>query len=101
MNPDGSREYQPRSSRVWSLEAGASICAIPASQPKCASGLRGTILRPSAFMQNFLWFKDPIARGFLPQVAGKGHTRRCTASRTFIPFIAGVSPKAGRSSRDP
>ncbi|MEE2952346.1 MAG: SDR family oxidoreductase [Pseudomonadota bacterium] len=36
------------------------------------SGLAWTILRPTAFMQNFLWFKDPIAKGFLPQVAGKG-----------------------------
>lgn len=36
------------------------------------SGLRWTSLRPSAFMQNFLWFKDPIAKGFLPQVAGDG-----------------------------
>lgn len=31
-----------------------------------------TILKPTAFMQNFLWFKDPIAKGFLPQVTGKG-----------------------------
>jgi uncharacterized protein YbjT (DUF2867 family) len=37
-----------------------------------ASGISWTILKPTAFMQNFLWFKDPIARGFLPQVAGKG-----------------------------
>lgn len=37
-----------------------------------ASGIRWTILKPTAFMQNFLWFKDPIAKGFLPQVAGKG-----------------------------
>lgn len=37
-----------------------------------AAGLAWTILKPTAFMQNFLWFKDPIARGFLPQVAGKG-----------------------------
>jgi len=37
-----------------------------------ASGIGWTILKPTAFMQNFLWFKDPIARGFLPQVAGKG-----------------------------
>lgn len=36
------------------------------------SGLAWTILKPTAFMQNFLWFKDPIARGFLPQVAGNG-----------------------------
>ena len=37
-----------------------------------ASGIEWTILKPTAFMQNFLWFKDAIARGFLPQVAGNG-----------------------------
>lgn len=37
-----------------------------------ASGIAWTILKPTAFMQNFLWFKDPIARGFLPQVTGAG-----------------------------
>jgi len=37
-----------------------------------ASGIGWTILKPTAFMQNFLWFKDPIARGVLPQVTGKG-----------------------------
>ncbi|MET3725711.1 SDR family oxidoreductase [Sphingomonas trueperi] len=37
-----------------------------------ASGIGWTILKPTAFMQNFLWFKDPIAKGFLPQVAGRG-----------------------------
>lgn len=37
-----------------------------------ASGIGWTILKPTAFMQNFLWFKDPIAKGFLPQVTGKG-----------------------------
>lgn len=37
-----------------------------------ASGLDWTILKPTAFMQNFLWFKDPIAKGFLPQVTGSG-----------------------------
>lgn len=37
-----------------------------------ASGIDWTILKPTAFMQNFLWFKDAIARGFLPQVAGSG-----------------------------
>jgi uncharacterized protein YbjT (DUF2867 family) len=36
------------------------------------SGLGWTILKPTAFMQNFLWFKNPIAKGFLPQVAGNG-----------------------------
>lgn len=36
------------------------------------SGIGWTILKPTAFMQNFLWFKDPIARGFLPQVTGSG-----------------------------
>lgn len=36
------------------------------------SGIGWTILKPTAFMQNFLWFKDPIAKGFLPQVAGRG-----------------------------
>ncbi|PXA94704.1 NAD(P)-dependent oxidoreductase [Nostoc sp. 3335mG] len=37
-----------------------------------ASGIEWTILKPTAFMQNFLWFKDAIAKGFLPQVAGSG-----------------------------
>ena len=37
-----------------------------------ASGIDWTILKPTAFMQNFLWFKDPIAKGFLPQVTGSG-----------------------------
>lgn len=37
-----------------------------------AAGIGWTILKPTAFMRNFLWFKDPIARGFLPQVAGSG-----------------------------
>lgn len=37
-----------------------------------ASGIEWTILKPTAFMQNFLWFKDAIAKGFLPQVAGNG-----------------------------
>lgn len=37
-----------------------------------ASGIAWTILKPTAFMQNFLWFKDPIRKGFLPQVAGNG-----------------------------
>ncbi len=37
-----------------------------------ASGVEWTILKPTAFMQNFLWFKDAIAKGFLPQVAGSG-----------------------------
>lgn len=37
-----------------------------------ASGIGWTILKPTAFMQNFLWFKDPIAKGFLPQVTGSG-----------------------------
>ncbi|MGR3198632.1 MAG: NAD(P)H-binding protein [Paracoccus sp. (in: a-proteobacteria)] len=37
-----------------------------------ASGPRWTILKPTAFMQNFLWFKDPISRGFLPQTSDKG-----------------------------
>ncbi|WP_312491180.1 SDR family oxidoreductase [Sphingomonas sp.] len=36
------------------------------------AGIDWTILKPTAFMQNFLWFKDPVAKGFLPQVAGKG-----------------------------
>ncbi|QWC57216.1 NAD(P)H-binding protein [Erythrobacter sp. 3-20A1M] len=36
------------------------------------SGIDWTILKPTAFMQNFLWFKDPIAKGFLPQVTGSG-----------------------------
>lgn len=37
-----------------------------------AASIGWTILKPTAFMQNFLWFKDPIARGFLPQVTGSG-----------------------------
>lgn len=37
-----------------------------------ASGINWTILKPTAFMQNFLWFKDPITKGFLPQVTGSG-----------------------------
>lgn len=36
------------------------------------SGIEWTILKPTAFMQNFLWFKHAIAKGFLPQVAGSG-----------------------------
>lgn len=37
-----------------------------------AAGIDWTLLKPTAFMQNFLWFKDPIAKGYLPQVAGSG-----------------------------
>lgn len=37
-----------------------------------ASGIDWTILKPTAFMQNFLWFKDAVAKGFLPQVTGSG-----------------------------
>lgn len=37
-----------------------------------ASGVDWTILMPTAFMQNFLWFTKPVARGFLPLGAGKG-----------------------------
>lgn len=37
-----------------------------------ASAIDWTILKPTAFMQNFLWFKDPISKGFLPQVTGNG-----------------------------
>ncbi len=37
-----------------------------------ASGIGWTLLKPTAFMQNFLWFKKPIAKGFLPQVTGDG-----------------------------
>ncbi|WP_211275835.1 SDR family oxidoreductase [Sphingomonas mucosissima] len=36
------------------------------------AGIGWTILKPTAFMQNFLWFKEPISRGYLPLVAGKG-----------------------------
>ena len=36
------------------------------------AGIGWTILKPTAFMQNFFWFKDPIAKGLLPQIAGKG-----------------------------
>jgi uncharacterized protein YbjT (DUF2867 family) len=37
-----------------------------------ASGLDWTILKPTAFMQNFLWFTKPVAKGYLPIGAGKG-----------------------------
>lgn len=37
-----------------------------------ASGVAWTILKPTAFMQNFLWFKKPVSKGILPQVAGRG-----------------------------
>lgn len=37
-----------------------------------AAGIGWTILKPTAFMQNFLWFKDAVAKGFLPQVTGSG-----------------------------
>jgi uncharacterized protein YbjT (DUF2867 family) len=37
-----------------------------------ASGLDWTILMPTAFMQNFLWFTKPVAKGYLPLGAGKG-----------------------------
>ncbi|WP_338338725.1 SDR family oxidoreductase [Xanthomonas euvesicatoria] len=37
-----------------------------------ASGIAWTILKPTAYMQNFLWFKDPIAKGVFPMAAGRG-----------------------------
>jgi uncharacterized protein YbjT (DUF2867 family) len=37
-----------------------------------ASGIAWTILKPTAFMQNFLTMTKPISKGFLPQVGGKG-----------------------------
>lgn len=37
-----------------------------------SAGISWTILKPTAFMQNFLWFKKPIAKGFLPKVTGSG-----------------------------
>ncbi|WP_158829844.1 SDR family oxidoreductase [Mucilaginibacter lacusdianchii] len=37
-----------------------------------ASGIAWTILKPTAFMQNFLTLTKPISKGFLPQVGGKG-----------------------------
>jgi uncharacterized protein YbjT (DUF2867 family) len=37
------------------------------------SGLEWTILKPTAFMQNFLTLSKPISKGILPQVAGNGH----------------------------
>lgn len=37
-----------------------------------ASGIDWTILMPTAFMQNFLWFTKPVAKGYLPLGAGKG-----------------------------
>lgn len=36
------------------------------------SGIGWTILKPTAYMQNFLWFKDPIAKGVFPLAAGSG-----------------------------
>ena len=37
-----------------------------------ASVVDWTILMPTAFMQNFLWFTTPVAKGYLPLGAGKG-----------------------------
>lgn len=37
-----------------------------------ASGIAWTILKPTAFMQNFLTLTKPISKGYLPQVGGKG-----------------------------
>jgi len=37
------------------------------------SGIAWTILKPTAFMQNFLSLSKPISKGILPQVAGNGH----------------------------
>jgi len=37
-----------------------------------ASGIAWTILKPTAFMQNFLTMTKPISKGFLPQVGGNG-----------------------------
>ncbi len=37
-----------------------------------ASGVKTTMLRPSAFMQNFLQMAPPIRKGFLPLPAGRG-----------------------------
>jgi uncharacterized protein YbjT (DUF2867 family) len=37
-----------------------------------ASGVDWTILMPTAFMQNFLWFTKPVAKGYLPLGAGEG-----------------------------
>ncbi|WP_295769165.1 SDR family oxidoreductase [uncultured Mucilaginibacter sp.] len=37
-----------------------------------ASGIAWTILKPTAFMQNFLTMTKPISKGYLPQVGGKG-----------------------------
>jgi uncharacterized protein YbjT (DUF2867 family) len=36
------------------------------------SGIAWTILKPTAFMQNFLTMTKPISKGYLPQVGGKG-----------------------------
>lgn len=36
------------------------------------SGIEWTILKPTAFMQNFLSLSKPISKGILPQVAGSG-----------------------------
>ncbi|MFD2574568.1 SDR family oxidoreductase [Spirosoma soli] len=37
-----------------------------------SSGIAWTILKPTAFMQNFLTMTKPISKGFLPQAGGKG-----------------------------
>lgn len=37
-----------------------------------ASGIAWTILKPTAFMQNFLTMTKPISKGYLPQVGGNG-----------------------------
>jgi uncharacterized protein YbjT (DUF2867 family) len=37
-----------------------------------ASGMSWTIIKPTAFMQNFLTMSKPISKGYLPQVGGRG-----------------------------
>ncbi|UEG52498.1 SDR family oxidoreductase [Mucilaginibacter daejeonensis] len=37
-----------------------------------SSGIAWTILKPTAFMQNFLTMTKPISKGYLPQIGGKG-----------------------------
>ncbi|GGE46979.1 uncharacterized protein YbjT (DUF2867 family) [Pedobacter psychrotolerans] len=36
------------------------------------SGIDWTILKPTAFMQNFLTMTKPISKGYLPQISGNG-----------------------------
>ncbi|MGW8276274.1 hypothetical protein [Xanthomonas axonopodis] len=48
-----------RLQRAFAGAMGEIACLI--STTTRASGIAWTILKPTAYMQNFLWFKDPIA----------------------------------------